>query len=393
MPDIVRGTPQQYIPVKQTEVIKPHAYLNSTPPVHKKGFVNGTGKNTISGASTGFSFGGPVGAAIGGVLGLGTDIWQAVYAKKRAKEANEEAKQAAARASAQNANEARAARNYNSEQAQIRRLRMAGLSPGLAYGNMSPSTAQPASAEKADISKADTPKFDNESILRALELLVKQQQADTQLAAQQSSADLQGSQTQLNLIDALTRNESNLANIRGVLSSSSLNDAQKLEVLTLLFGKKENLDVNTRKTLADALVTEGTGIDLAKSIIGSNKANARNANANANVTEKTGVDLANSQIFNNNTSGLLHNQMREQMEYQYNLDKDQMSALQNYMDQHGIDESYAPIVLAALQSIAVGSGTTVNKAFDDLLHLPFNLVKTHIDNIISARNSIMSVVK
>lgn len=351
MPDIVRGTPQQYIPVKQTEVIKPHAYLNSTPPVHMKGFVNGTGKNTISGASTGFSFGGPVGAAIGGVLGLGTDIWQAVYAKKRAKEANEEAKQAAARASAQNANEARAARNYNSEQAQIRRLRMAGLSPGLAYGNLSPSTAQPASAEKADISKADTPKFDNESILRALELLVKQQQADTQLAAQQSTAGLQGSQTQLNLIDALTRNESNLANIRGVLSSSSLNDAQKLEVLTLLFGKKENLSANTRNTLANARVTEGTGIPLAQ-----------------------------SQIAANNASASLNAQQEKVIKLTYDLDNAQWNSIKNFMKDNEIDESFAPIVMKAINSIVEQTGSTVKTVIDNLSNFP-DIIKAFISGM------------
>lgn len=350
MPDIVRGTPQQYIPVKQTEVIKPNAYLNSTPPVHKKGFVNGTGKNTLSGSSIGFSFGGPYGAAIGGLIGLGTDIWQAVFAKRAAKRANEESKQAAARASAQNANESRAARNYNSEQAQIRRLRMAGLSPGLAYGNMSPSTAQPASAEKQDVSKADTPKFDNESILRALELLVKEKQAETAAAAQESTAGLQSSQTQLNLIDLLTRNESNLANIRSVLSSSSLSDANKLEVLTLLFGKQENLAANTRKTLADA-----------------------------GVTEQTGVNLANSQIASNNASAAVNNHEANILKLTYDLDNAQWQAVQNFMKSNGFDESLAPLVMKALSSIANRSGNTLESVLSSLASIPGSLIEHYLN--------------
>ena len=187
-------------------VVKPFAYETTTQPVHQKGYTNSThnfGSNTASGASIGSAFG-PYGALLGSAVGLGTDIWQAVYAKRRAAEANEESRKAAAQASARSSAEARAARNWNSEQQQIRRMRMAGLSPGLAYGQMSPSTAVAAPQEKADVHKADTPKFDNESILRALELLVKQQQADTALAAQQSTSACKV-QIDLNQIDKLYR--------------------------------------------------------------------------------------------------------------------------------------------------------------------------------------------
>lgn len=197
------------------KVVKPFAYETSTPPVGQLSHTNSTrsfGSGILSGAGAGSSFG-PYGAAVGAAAGLATDLWQAVYAKRRAEEANEEAKKAAAEASARSSAEARAARNWNSEQSQIRRMRMAGLSPGLAYGQMSPSTAQPAPQDKADIHKADTPKFDNESILRALEYLTRQQQADTALAAQQSTSALQGSQTDLNLIDKLYK----VRNIKPIL--------------------------------------------------------------------------------------------------------------------------------------------------------------------------------
>ena len=209
------------------KVVKPFAYETSTPPVGQLSHTNSTrtfGLGTLSGAGAGSAFG-PYGAAVGAFAGLATDLWQAVYAKRRAKEANEEAKKAAAEASARSSAEARAARNWNSEQAQIRRMRMAGLSPGLAYGQMSPSTAQPAPQEKADVNKADTPKFDNESILRALEYLTRQQQADTALAAQQSTSALQGSQTDLNLIDKLYKGAEYQANIASILANKDLSAA------------------------------------------------------------------------------------------------------------------------------------------------------------------------
>ena len=157
------------MPINPTEysykVVKPFAYENTTSPLGQKAHTNSTSQitSTLDGAASGSAFG-PWGAGIGAAIGLVSDLWQARYAKKRAKEANKEARRAAAESSARLSSEARAARNYNSEQAQIRRIRMAGLSPGVAYGQMSPSTAQPASQDKADVYKSDTPKFDNEQL-------------------------------------------------------------------------------------------------------------------------------------------------------------------------------------------------------------------------------------
>ena len=213
-------------------VIKPFAIENSTAPFHPKGVVNGTrfrGTGTLSGAASG-AFGGPVGAAVGAGVGLLTDLWQVFAARKNAEVANEQARDAAAEESARASSEVRAARAYNSEQSQIRRMRMAGLSPGLAYGQMSPSTATAAPQEKADVHKADTPKFDNESILHALQLLINQQNANTQAAAQVSTSDLQSTQAQLNRIESQFKAQEKLAGISAVLAQKDLTDEEKLSV-------------------------------------------------------------------------------------------------------------------------------------------------------------------
>ena len=212
-------------------VIKPFAYENSTSPVHKKASVNGTkfnGSGTLGGAGLGAVLGGPVGAGIGAAVGLGTDLWQVIAARKNSEKANEEARDAAAEQAARNSAEVRAARAYNSEQAQIRRMRMAGLSPGLAYGQMSPSTAQAASSDKADVNKADTPKFDNESVLHALQLLINQQNANTQAAAQQSTSDLQSTQATLNRIESQFAAQQKMAEISSLLANKELTDEQKI---------------------------------------------------------------------------------------------------------------------------------------------------------------------
>ena len=276
-------------------VVKPFAYESTTSPVGQKAHTYSThkvGQNALGGAATGSAFG-PYGALVGAAVGLGTDLWQAHYAKKRAKEANEESRRAASEASARSSAEARAARSYNSEGAQIRRMRMAGLSPGLAYGQMSPSTAVAAPQEKADVSKADTPKFDNESILHALQLLINQQNANTQLAAQQSTSNLQDTQATINRIEAQYKAQEKLSLISSVLAQKDLTDEQKLSIIAkrmpeieLLESQVNLADANARSANANANVVERTGVPLANSQIGSNVANARNLNANAAVTEE-----------------------------------------------------------------------------------------------------------
>lgn len=342
-------------------IVKPFAYENSTSAVHPKGYSNSTrfnGSGAVSGASAGSAFG-PWGAGIGAAVGLASDLWQLHAAKNAAKKANEESRRAADAASARNAAEARAARDWNSEQAQIRRMRMAGLSPGLAYGQMSPSTAQAASAEKQDVHKADTPKFDNESILHAIQLLINQQNANTQALAQQSTSELQGSQTQLNLIDKVYRGAEYQANIASVLANTSLTDAEKIKIL---------------KTLDNTVRLVGSQADAAA-------ASARQSNATANVTEQTGVGLANSQIASNNASAAVNTQQANILKLTYELDNAQWLAVQNFMKSNGFDESLAPLVMKALSSIAERSGNTLESVLANLASIPGNLIEHYLDKL------------
>ena len=328
-------------------VVKPFAYENTTQPYHPKGYVNGTkfkGFGTMAGASVGGFAGGVYGAALGAAVGLGTDIWQALYAKKRAKEANEEARKAASEASSRSSAEARAARAYNSEQAQIRRMRMAGLSPGLAYGQMSPSTAVAAPQEKADVHKADTPKFDNESILHALQLLINQQNANTQQAQQISTSNLQDTQATLNRIEQGYKAQLGLAEISSLLANKDLTDEQKLSLIAKRMPEIQLLQ--SQSNLADA--------------------NARSANANANVVENTGISLADSQIAANTASAALSEQQKKSLMLAYDIDLQEWKQLSAFLDEYGYGEMMAPIVLKAVNSLANNSGQTVNTILNNL---------------------------
>lgn len=337
-------------PVKYSyNVVKPFSYETSTSPVGQRAHVNSTrnfGSHTLSGVTRG-AVAGPYGAAAGAALGLAGDIWEMVASRQRAERANQESQKAAMEASARSSAEARAARNWNSEESQIRRMRMAGLSPGLAYGQMSPSTAQPAPQEKADVHKADTPKLNSDDLLRALQLLVQQQQADTALAAQQSSSALQGSQTQLNLIDSLTRNQANLANIGKILSDESLNDAQKNRIITLLVGEQNLLDAQAFNQ----------------------NANARLSNADADVVENTGLAKAESEIARNNASANLSNQEAKALQLEYDINSTEWNNLKSFLAEYNFGDMVAPIALRAIRSLADNTGQTLNGILSNLTHI------------------------
>ena len=159
--------------------------------------------------------------------------------------------------------------------------------------------------------------------------------------------------------------------------------------------QKENLDANTRNTLANARVTEQTGVDLAKSVIGSNKANARNANANAKGYWSKQVLIW--QILKFSIITLLDffiTRCVNKWSINIILIKTRCPHFRILWISMALMSLMLPIVLAALQSIAAGLLVLLLiKLLMTWFICRSNLIKSHIDNIISARNSIMNIIK
>lgn len=352
MPDIVRGNLPTQIPVqRQTPIMRGVAYDSTTSPTGRKGHTMSM-KNTVNGATTGASFGGGYGALIGAAIGLGTDLYQLRYSKKAAERANEESRRAAAEQAARSEAAANAARQWSSEQATIRRLRMAGLSPGLAYGNMSPSAAQ-ASPDMQQVTKADTPKIDNESLLKALQLYINQQNANTASAAQASNAQLQGSQTLLNAIDSLTRGQENNARISSILASKEYTDTQKLNLIAMLIPEQQNLLANARKANADAAVIEKTGVDLAKSEIALNTAKT--------ATEKERPAEIRQTIETQGDLAAYYRAQRNILSQRYGVDQSKIDAVADFLDMNGYSRAYLGFALDFCNDMSQHVGSDLSK--------------------------------
>lgn len=336
--------------------VRNFAYNSTTEPVHQKGSdYNNTAFSKFSKVGEKVPFLGPIISAAGGIV---SDIWQSNMAQSAARQANKIARENASRANAASISEARAAREWNSEQNQIRRMRMAGLSPGLAYGQMSPSTAQAANIQQADSHKADTPQLrGSDQLIKALQLMIAQQQADTAAAAQASNASLQGSQTQLNLIDSLTRNQSNLAVISEILSRKDLTDAQKIENVTLLAGKQQIQNAEVENL----------------------NASARNANANAAVTEATGVRAVESEISKNIAAASLSKQQEESLKLEYDINNQQWTNLSKMLEDYGYGDLLAPVVMRVITSMSQNAHVSVSTILNNLTHFSGSIMDAVMD--------------
>lgn len=344
------------------KLVKPFAYERSTSPVGVRARTNSTASEEDEkdkDNKKNVSFGSPLAAAIN----FATNLWTQKKADERAAIANKQAQRAAAEQANRAHAEAVSARNWNSEQSQISRLRMAGLSPGLAYGNMSPIPAQAASTDKADVTKADTPNFDTRALLEALDVMIKQQQANTAAAAQQSTSNLQASQTDLNLIDKVYRSQQFEADIANVLASKDKSAAEKLEILSLLADRQRNIQSQTSV----------------------NESAARASNAAANVTEQTGVDLALSQIASNMSSASLNAQQEQSLKLQYSIDDAQWKAVQGFMKEYGYGELLTPLVMKGLSSIAEQSGTTLNNIINSLSSGAGSIINNLLGDLLNKR--------
>lgn len=336
--------------------VRNFAYNSTTEPVHPKGDdYNNTSFSKFSKLGEKVPFLGSFISAAGGIV---SDIWQSNMAQSAARYANRISRENAARANAASIAEARAAREWNSEQQQIRRMRMAGLSPGLAYGQMSPSTAQAANIQQADSHKPDTPQLRGaDELIKALKLMIDQQQADTAAAAQASNATLQGSQTQLNLIDALTRNQSNLTNIAEVAARKDWTDAQKLELITLLAGKQQIQNAEVENL----------------------NASARNANANAAVVEATGVRAAESEISKNLAAANLSKQQEESLKLEFNINNQQWSNLSKMLEDYGYGDLLAPVVMRVITSMAENAHVSISTILNNLTHFSGSIMDAVMD--------------
>lgn len=317
------------------------------------------GKSTVTGASAGAASGGWIGAAIGAGVGLAGDVVGYFTNKKQQERANEFNKQQAADAFAREQMAQREAAHWNSEQAQVERLKKAGLSPALAYGQMSPSTMQAANSSAA--SAAPMPNQDFSGAASGAEAganaAISAQQAESLIELQSA----QGAKTELERIqleiDNITRHRQNIAGIEQQLAAANLDKATKSR-LELLMQEEKNQLLASIDNLKASSANFGAQ---AKFISGAQTSQAladANLKAAQTTTEKERPALVKAQVetewSSSNLNVHLARESEERKNQVYLANKEYSShwdAIEGLLEDYGINKAYTPIAVKFLSAL------------------------------------------
>lgn len=317
------------------------------------------GKQTVSGAAAGAVSAGWIGSAIGAGVGLVGDVVGYFANKKQQERANKFNKEQAEASFAREQMAQREVAQWNSEMAQVERLKKAGLSPALAYGQMSPSTMQAASSDAASAAAMPNQSFGGAAsgAEAGASAAISAIQADALIGLQQAEgAKAQVERMQIE-IDNITRHRQNLAQLEAQLASGNLDRASAERVRLLMDVEKQqlessidNLKASTSQFNANAAYISGPQTNLANADIGLKSAQT--------ATEKERPALLQSEkALNEENAKLSQQQKMESMEREASLyyANREYSAhwnmVESVLKSHDIDLKYTPAAIKFLTAL------------------------------------------
>ncbi|CAJ0610675.1 unnamed protein product [Cylicocyclus nassatus] len=260
-------------------------YIND-PPVqtsqqHQQTQSQGSTVEPVASAAKGLVSSGPWGLAVG-ALDFGRDLFKDWRNKRNRIHAQEDARENAQLQYRNQLGLSNSANEWNREANQVLRYREAGLSPGLMYGQMSPSTSSSGSASMPDTPQAVASSInENPALLQALQYLLQKQQVGADVDLISSQIRKNNAETNATSTDTLSLHERNLQTIQESIarmaemaSNVNLNDAQRDRIQKLLDQELAALEATVNKTSAEATYISGTQTDLGQSQIKVNDSQA-----------------------------------------------------------------------------------------------------------------------
>lgn len=300
------------------------------------------GKGLVSGTAAGASSGGWIGAAIGAGVGLIGDIIGWRQSKKAQKQAQKFNKDEADKAYGRSLASEREAAAYNSEAAQVERMKAAGLSPALAYQQMGPSTMSGVSASPASSPAAPVADFNADGLgVANAAIQARAVDATSKLQATEG-AKMDVERLQLE-IDNLTRHQQNIAQYENMLSQKGLNEATASRLRELLALEKSqlvetiaNISSSTKKLDAESAFIAGPQTQKVASDIALNKSTIDLQGYQASLTEKQRQKLI-SEI--------------DSIDFKLDNDYDLRDAVKELLAEHDIDPRYWKYVTEFLSDV------------------------------------------
>ena len=273
--------------------------------------------------------------------------------------------------------------NYNSEQAQVSRLRQAGLNPALLYGGLTSSSGIASSSAASASPSSYTPTSQQPMMSDALAMsqdleLQKAQIENLRTNTASQGEDVFSKNTTNKYIDAKSNIENlkmlqELQNLKtqGALSESELKWFDKIKQSTLdsiiqnIEQSKTQSALNQAKTMTEGTVqnlndaktkTEGTvqGLNRAKT---KTEGTVQGLNEAKTTTELFDQVLKDSQKRVNNIT-------EKEIQLRYDIDKDEANLFEKFCDKLGIDKGFRKGLLNLYGEFSKSVGKGLGNFFD-----------------------------
>lgn len=298
-----------------------------------------------------------LGAAFDYASQLQSQHEQESYNSREAAKARAFSAQQASAAQAFNRSESRWAAQWNSPEHQVQQFKAAGLSPGLMYGQMAPTTAQGASGSPGGTVQAASAASSSSGFGKAVDSVIQAHAVSSNAALQQTEAARNEIESMRVAIDNVSLHQRNLAQYDQMLASGELDheNAQRVRQLRDLEAQQLTESINNLVASSNKIGKETEYIEKVQTPLGQADKKLKDAQAAtekerpAQVRQDTATSFAQQGL--NENLGKESVSRREQIEYANNEYSTHWDLIEKTLEDKGIDKAYTPIAVKFLSHL------------------------------------------
>lgn len=284
--------------------------------------------------------------------------------------------------------------NYNSEQAQVSRLKQAGLNPALLYGGATSSSSIASAPQSAASSSAGSASASSVGSGTVSDSILQQAQIDNlNKNTESQQQDVVSKETNNKYLEQKIQNDlrKQIAEIDNIIENTELTKEERENLIALREATIKKLLSEATKNLAESDYISGAQTDLARAreetegtIQDLNAAKSKTEKSQDNLnkeqaeTEKTKRRLQREQAKTEKTKRILNaaeaafkGMSAKEIKQRYNLKDDEIKLFTKYCKKLGIPKGFVKGILGAYGSFTEGVGKGVSEFFSGNTWLNF----------------------
>lgn len=344
-------------------------------------------KNAASGAAAGSVWAGVPGAVVGGLFGVGNSIAENRAQKNADKRSRKFQDEQAQKQFDRQRYFDNLEKRWNSEQAQLQRMRDAGLNPNLVYGQLSDSTASTPSVPLGSVPNGVTRDFDVassalqgsqigvDSILKAAQVDNLNQNTANQFQDTQGK-EIENRFKEAGIIQTLTEQLERINKIRADILKTDA-DTKTVDALrdSLVEQLASEISLNKQRVDESKQNVEKSKQDVSesKSRVDVNKQNITESKQRVDESKqridesKQNINESKSRERLNNSNRIFKDVETKDLVRKYSLNIDQYRMIHDFVKKHDLPEGSEKSIIDALNSFAEATGKTIPEVTGNIL--------------------------